>query len=541
VVDIPISAPRPSWPPKWFLVFLLAFSFYLVLFFLRPINLFTADLGRHIINGRQILAALPQRSAVFDKNYYSYTEKNYPFINHHWFYGVFSYLIYQMGGFTALELTNALIKTMAIGLMLLGVGWLSRSKWRWQLTALAGWLVLPLVTYRLEIRPETISFFLVVIFYLALSLLQKLRLNWRSLLIILLPLQVFWVNTHIFWFFSFLLTTSFLLVNFMKRDWQKTRLLTFITISLVLVSLINPFNWKLILFPFEILQHYGYSIVENQTLWFIWQRFHQPVIGYTLLITVFVVLTSLFNWFFNRFHWSWTDWLIMFACLLASWKMNRFIPFFGLFLIPVLVNWLTPPVDFIQQKSHFFMSLANKLWLVSGLSLVTFGLLVILIISGLFLPPIMDLKLGLLPQNERLAHFIKNNQLPGPIFNNYDIGGYLIFSFFPHREVFVDNRPEAYPVDFLEKKYIRAQKSTKEWQKLLKQYRFQSIIFYRLDQTPWAQPFLISRIKDKAWVPIYVDSYTLVLVQNNQQNQRLIKKFRLPRKIFVINKLKGKV
>ena len=532
---------RPSWPPKWFLVFLLAFSFYLVLFFLRPINLFTADLGRHIINGRQILAALPQRSAVFDKNYYSYTEKNYPFINHHWFYGVFSYLIYQMGGFTALELTNALIKTMAIGLMLLGVGWLSRSKWRWQLTALAGWLVLPLVTYRLEIRPETISFFLVVIFYLALSLLQKLRLNWRSLLIILLPLQVFWVNTHIFWFFSFLLTTSFLLVNFMKRDWQKTRLLTFITISLVLVSLINPFNWKLILFPFEILQHYGYSIVENQTLWFIWQRFHQPVIGYTLLITVFVVLTSLFNWFFNRFHWSWTDWLIMFACLLASWKMNRFIPFFGLFLIPVLVNWLTPPVDFIQQKSHFFMSLANKLWLVSGLSLVTFGLLVILIISGLFLPPIMDLKLGLLPQNERLAHFIKNNQLPGPIFNNYDIGGYLIFSFFPHREVFVDNRPEAYPVDFLEKKYIRAQKSTKEWQKLLKQYRFQSIIFYRLDQTPWAQPFLISRIKDKAWVPIYVDSYTLVLVQNNQQNQRLIKKFRLPRKIFVINKLKGKV
>ena len=521
-------------------LFLVGLFFYLALFFLRPINLFTADLGRHLTNGREILAALPRRSAVFDTNYYSYTETNYPFINHHWFYGVLSDLIYRLGGFVGLELINTLIELTAIMVMLSGAAYLYRSKQRWWLVAITAFMVLPLVTYRLEIRPESISFLLAAVFYLVLVAFHRSRLRWRWLLMILLPLQILWVNTHIFWIFSFLITGSFLLADLVTGRWPKVRQLMIVMTLLLLASLINPFTWKLILFPWLILRHYGYQIVENQPLWFMWQRFHRPIDIYMFLLTFFIGLASLFDCFSQRWRCLRPAWLVMVVFLFTSWWMNRFIPFFGLFLIPVLLSWFSAFYQFCRQKKHFWLNLTNKWWSISIFSLLGFMLLILMIISGLFLPPATNVRLGLLPQTERLAQFIKTNRVSGPIFNNYDLGGYLIFNLYPKEKVFVDNRPEAYSADFLQKTYVQAQQSTKVWRALLEKYQFQSIIFYRLDQTPWAQPFLIERLKDKDWRPIYVDNYTLVLVRNNQKNQKLIKKFQLPKKMFIIDRSDNK-
>jgi len=53
--------------------------------------------------------------------------------------------------------------------------------------------------------------------------------------------------------------------------------------------------------------------------------------------------------------------------------------------------------------------------------------------------------------------FFKENNLQGPIFNNYDIGGYLIFNLFPQEKVFVDNRPETYSSEFFQEDYIPMQ------------------------------------------------------------------------------------
>ena len=39
-------------------------------------------------------------------------------------------------------------------------------------------------------------------------------------------------------------------------------------------------------------------------------------------------------------------------------------------------------------------------------------------------------------------------------------------------------------------------------------------------------------IKDKDWVPVYVDDFSLVLVKNDKQNQTLINTYRLPKNLF---------
>jgi hypothetical protein len=62
------------------------------------------------------------------------------------------------------------------------------------------------------------------------------------------------------------------------------------------------------------------------------------------------------------------------------------------------------------------------------------------------------------------------------------------------------------------------------------------IYFYRHDQTTWGQPFLIRRIDDPAWAPVFVDGYTIILAKRGGVNQGVIEKFELPRSIFGVTK-----
>jgi hypothetical protein len=82
------------------------------------------------------------------------------------------------------------------------------------------------------------------------------------------------------------------------------------------------------------------------------------------------------------------------------------------------------------------------------------------------------------------AEFFKKEKIQAPIFNNYDIGGYLIYHPFPEEKVFVDNRPEAYPASFFEKIYVSMQNDEKIWRKKDEIYNFNVIIFSYRDYTP---------------------------------------------------------
>jgi len=82
------------------------------------------------------------------------------------------------------------------------------------------------------------------------------------------------------------------------------------------------------------------------------------------------------------------------------------------------------------------------------------------------------------------AEFFKKEKIQAPIFNNYDIGGYLIYHLFPEEKVFVDNRPEAYPASFFEKIYVSMQNDEKIWRKKDEIYNFNVIFFFYRDYTP---------------------------------------------------------
>ena len=74
-------------------VLLVLLTIYAGFFFARPINFATADLGRHIVNGELILNGVTD---VLYSNHYSFTERDYDFVNHHWGSGVLFYLVHSV-------------------------------------------------------------------------------------------------------------------------------------------------------------------------------------------------------------------------------------------------------------------------------------------------------------------------------------------------------------------------------------------------------------------------------------------------------------
>jgi len=130
--------------------------------------------------------------------------------------------------------------------------------------------------------------------------------------------------------------------------------------------------------------------------------------------------------------------------------------------------------------------------------------------------------LGIVPGANHAAEFFKREKILGPIFNNYDIGGYLIFYLSPQHKFFVDNRMEAFPEDFFSKTYIPLQWNDDAWSAADQKYHF-NVIFITPELSVMNFKFLLHRFMDPAWAPVFIDGDAIILLKRNAQNAQIIK------------------
>ncbi|MFA6285257.1 MAG: hypothetical protein WC643_01860, partial [Parcubacteria group bacterium] len=123
---------------------------------------------------------------------------------------------------------------------------------------------------------------------------------------------------------------------------------------------------------------------------------------------------------------------------------------------------------------------------------------------------------------ERAAGFLKSEGIAGPIFNNYDIGGYLIWSLPKNEKVFVDNRPAEYPGSFFTDIYKPMQENPEIFKKIDQQYNFNTIVFSRSDITPWGMNFLKLIRENPDWTKVFEDDYAVVFLRKNEGNGTII-------------------
>lgn len=475
--------------------------------FFHPITAFTQDLGRHIKTGEIIL----QTNTVPKTNLYSYTYPNYPFINHHWLSEVVFYRITATLGAVGLQVITTGIVLLAFLLLLVAV----RKQTHPLALGIAGLLYVRLLFERTDLRPEMFSFLFLSLF---ITILYQYRQGFTRWIFLLPLLELLWVNTHIYFFVGIVVIGLFLIDFFFSkrthRTPQYTQILFFIFFFSCLVTVINPNGLQGALYPLRVFQNYGYTIEENQQMFFLWGIGLRHAAYITLGIISTLLLTSLF---FNRKKTALIDWLLCGVFLLSCIIAVRNIPLF------VFATFIPFATHFSALITHLIKKLAKKQATVVPFLLV--GLFLCFVWQDTQVVSQKGFGLGVTPGAERAADFFLKNNLKGPIFNNFDIGSYLDYRFYPKEKVFVDGRPEAYPASFLQQTYIPMQETPTLFDKTVEKYHFNTIFFSHTDQTPWAEKFLQTIMKNATWKPIYLDDTIIVFVKNTPQNQQLIKRF----------------
>lgn len=472
----------------------LAIVFVFLLFELSlavKIDLPTADLGRHIKNGEIILnGGAEARSAILHTNFYSYTENDFSFINHHWLSGVVFYLVEKVAGFTGLSIMYILLSLATLWIFF---------KIAWKKGGLVSAFVLtlltiPVIASRAEVRPEIFTyFFCAIFFYICEKVSSKqISLKWLYILPIL---ELIWVNLHSGFIFGIFIAGMY----FMKMP---IRHFSCSMALIILATLINPSGLQGAMVPFTIFNNYGYRVVENQSIPFLRNLGVGNKVAFTSFkILLVITALSLILSFRRKInipqnipqHIPQITFVIVFAVM--SYMAIRNFPLFGYFAIPV-------------GAIYFSKNILEK------------TVLVILGLIGLFFTISIinlhknDFGLGLRHGVNSAAEFFKSHSLKGPVFNDYDIGGYLIYHLYPQEKVFYDNRPEAYSSDFSQGTYVASLENPELFKKLDEKYHFNSIFFYHRDYTSWAQKFLIEKTKDPEWITVFADEENIILIRN---------------------------
>ena len=487
---------------------------------MHKIDLTTADLGRHLINGQMILTG---QFDILDTNFYSYTEPDFPVVNHHWGGGVIFYLIYKIFGFTGLSILYLLLSLIVFYLFFK----IAQKESNFKIACILSLVLIPLMAARTEIRPEIFSYFLIALFFWILWHWRRGQLN-NKWLFVLPILELFWVNLHIYFVFGPALIGLFLVDWVIKNRKVGPLLRSNLSISLILTSLatlVSPFGLKGLLYPFNIFKEYGYQIVENKSVWFLenW-GFKSPNLALFEICLAILVISFIILLIRRHRNFSFIYFTLALVWGGLGWLAIRNFTIFGFFALLIIA--------FNIKQSGFKL---KKIYI----SETIFISLTILLISFFIYSPKLPLGqarfgFSLMPNNNESAQFFKDHNLQGPIFDNYDIGGYLIYHFYPQEKVFIDNRPEAYSISHFQDIYIPAQTDNLVWQELNQEYNFNLIFFSHRDYTNWGQQFLIARVQDPDWAVVYFDSYAIIFLKKNQLNQPVIEKYQIPKEVFGI-------
>lgn len=514
-----------------------------VLFF-HNFTSINADIGRHIKLGEIIW----QTGIVPQTNLFSFTAPEYPFINHHWLSEVVFYKIYFLSSNWIAGLKTIMLFKIAV---LLGTYLTLFSIVRKNnIFSVVSAFIISIFVFsaRTEARPEIFSYLFFAIYLLiicrtrSMSDIKNPQSRTFGWLLFLPIVQLFWVNMHIYFAVGPAVYFLFLVERTVLKKVNRRDLL--IGLLIILVNLANPNFVAGALYPLKVLGSYGYSVAENSSLFFLAKYFGSwtPqdklfLISFFILMASFIVscwkreipTSQVGNTDLRCRYWLKTrvfDLLLIAMMTVLSFKMQRNIPLFALSLWPVMAKNID---DFSNFKFRIFNLEKLKRWLYVCAIFILI-ICIYFVVSGRFYDRLNSAKMfgwDIPSAAQDGTDFIKINNIREPVFNNFDIGSYLIWQLFPDQKVFVDGRPEAYPVSFFEDIYKPMQRDQKVWREKSQKYGINYIFFAHTDMTEWSEEFLSRMSKDKEWPMVFLNDSVVIFLKNTDANRPAIDKYKI--------------
>jgi len=498
--------------PRFF-VYLIPLAYLLLLLFQKDLSMM-GDLGRHLKLGQVVLHCL----CVPQTNLFSYTNPNFPIVNHEWLGEVIFYLVSVVFGVNGLLVFKMFLVVSAASI-LYSVA-LKRGSLFWvTVFSLVG---ISLFSMRFFVLPELYSYLLVAIFVF---LIEKFKLTRDIRLLWILPiLEILWVNMHIYFILGVILFGFFFLEEWIhQKKFPQTQFI--ILIAILLATLINPSFIRGALLPFTFQTNYGFPVEENESPFVILNPSSTNTnLAYTLILQVFlfdILLVLFFVGFLLKKQWK--EIFTMGNGLVASGLAMKFTRCIGLFSLLSFIP-LVQTFTIIEEKlKKSYDEQATNI--VKGMVVLGVVAVVWIHISGLLVYNILGF--GFVPSAEKAADFIQLSHVKGRIFNNYIVGNYLIYRLYPQEQVYVDARPEAYPAGFFND-YWNMMADPRFFNSQVQKYNINAIVFnVAYDDPAKIRPFLIGILQDKNWVPVYGDGTVTIFVRNNGVNAGVIEKYRI--------------
>jgi len=483
--------------------------------------LFDPDFWWHLKSGE----VMWQTKKLLTQDLFAYTgngltsTREILILQSYWLWQLIAFTFYVVFAFDGIWLLNFLV----IGSMVLvGFIHLRQRKVDFLLCAplLAMFCVFFSYGYPLE-RPQVISFLFSAILVGLLFRLENERFpHW------LLPLlMLFWANLHGGFIVGDIILVLFGMGAILEYRSESKRLkrCLFWVFSSLLASFFNPTGWLAFQEAFNL---YNTQLMSTVTEYQNTLAAFKAGECYLLVLWLFVGLYWLGVFLQRRLVWP-----EIFIAVFLTWfslAHLRNVGFFTVAMLPFIGQGLGP----LLPKE------ARKIKIVT-LVLVSLSVAV-LVFRGSILFSLRDrADVGLQAQTASLVRFLEKSDLTGHMFNSYDLGGYLLWRFYPQRQVFIDSRGMDASVH---KDWLAIASASTEivaggkrrYLDLLDRYAVDYVVYALAgSQTGRITPLIKALLPHSHWYPVYLDERFYVLVKESAKNSRVIQLYAMPKIVFL--------
>jgi hypothetical protein len=459
-----------------------------------------ADTWWHLASGRYIW----QTRSVPLNDPFSFTMTGQPWTDVYWLAQLAMYLLYRLAGSGGLTVAVAACVTLALALLFRQGN---------ESSYLKGFVVLLAALTAAPIwvaRPHVLTFVLTAAFG---YILYVYKYENRDYLWAIPLLFVLWVNVHGGFVVGFILlagtaggeTLGHLLGGEDERKLSRSQIVALVKITLLSIPflLLNPHTYRVLLLPFQTV---SMGAIRDFVHEWASPNFHQvelqPFAWMALLLLAAVGISA------RRLCYA--DLLLTSVFFYMGLLAQRNVALFALVAAPVLMRHGAIALDVLRkvfqertglglllkrldEPSPAWPGLVVLNWLILALVLIAAGVKVSLPLS-----PRLNRELEERSLPTGAVRFVRENHPPGPMFNSYNWGGYLMWKLWPDYPVFIDGRTDLYDGPFI-REYVDAVRGGEEWESLLDRYGIK-LVFIEAQS-----PLALFLSEEPGWRRVYLD------------------------------------
>jgi len=452
----------------------------------RGITIGESDIWWHLLNARALL----QYHSLSRVDTHTFTVNGMPWMSFEWLSEIPFFLAFKHAGLQGMVALYATVMLLIIA----GVyyrSWRAGADCKDAAVATLGAICIGCVS--LCPRPLLFGWLCLTALLLVLDEFRRTsRLLW-----LLPPLFLVWINLHGSWIYGMMVLFLTIGAGLFQGEWgqvtatrwssSQLRQLFLVAAASIAALFVNPFGYKLVMYPFDFVLHQQ-AVMRGSQYWLpvdfsTWN-------GKLALALIFAIVAAAL---FSARRWRLDEVLLVALALWSGLSHMRFLDFAAITIVPILAPRLKlfPPYE----------AEIDKPWLNAAIIVAVMACII------LIFPTEQTLQAQLDREYPKAAlEFMQRRGLTGRVFNSVEFGGYMEWNA-PELRPFLDGRGDIFVYSGVLDDYTKAVNLQNPGQ-ILNKYGIEYVLLER----NWPLAYLLASSSE--WHIIYHDNVATLFARN---------------------------